>query len=254
MFLSRLAGVYNAVAQIFSPGPAPLQTDVNGRLLVDIAGNLGATVDSPIGAGTAPTNQIVVGSQSNITIPAPTAGQTLALQSDSTGSLYVNTEGRKATYRAAFFPSTLGTSVTITLFGSATKVVRITRIRLSVNAAAQAEDQFTITKFSSAPTGGTSAALTIVPMDANSPAATVTNAQTYTVVPTGGLASVGLIDLDILVSSAATPTQSGDNTYDMSYGALGTSHLVLRGVAQGIGIGYSVAGHTTHGFIEWTEE
>src|SRR5438876_1519213 len=48
-----------------------------------IIGNGGATLDSTIGAGTAPANQVVVGAIYNSTEISPTTGQAFALQADS---------------------------------------------------------------------------------------------------------------------------------------------------------------------------
>jgi hypothetical protein len=50
-------------------------------------GNAGATFDSTVGAGTAPTNQLVVGALYNSTEISPTTGQAFALQADSKGRL-----------------------------------------------------------------------------------------------------------------------------------------------------------------------
>ena len=50
-----------------------------------VVGNAGASVDSTIGAGTAPTNQIVTGAVYNSTEISPTAGQAFAIQADSKG-------------------------------------------------------------------------------------------------------------------------------------------------------------------------
>src|ERR1035437_3669523 len=66
---------------------------------VDILGNAGATLDATIGAAAAPTNALatlVVYKATPITL---TTGQSAAVQGDTTGSTYVNTEGRKTTYR-----------------------------------------------------------------------------------------------------------------------------------------------------------
>jgi hypothetical protein len=57
---------------------------------VRVLGNGGATVDSTVGSGTAPTNQVVTGSIYNATIPAPSDTQALALQSDQSGNLKVS--------------------------------------------------------------------------------------------------------------------------------------------------------------------
>jgi len=52
-----------------------------------VIGNGGATIDSTVGAGTAPTNQLVVGALYNSTEISPTTGQAFALQADSKGRL-----------------------------------------------------------------------------------------------------------------------------------------------------------------------
>lgn len=54
---------------------------------VRVLGNGGATVDSTVAAGTAPTNQVVTGAVYNTTAPAPTNGQAMALQADQAGNL-----------------------------------------------------------------------------------------------------------------------------------------------------------------------
>lgn len=54
---------------------------------VNIVGNTGATLDATLAAGTAPTNGLSVLEQYNTTLPAPTATQTLSLQSDQAGNL-----------------------------------------------------------------------------------------------------------------------------------------------------------------------
>jgi hypothetical protein len=52
-----------------------------------LLGNGGATLDSTVGAGTAPTNQMVAGAIYNSTEISPTTGQAFALQADSKGRL-----------------------------------------------------------------------------------------------------------------------------------------------------------------------
>lgn len=54
---------------------------------IRIVGNGGATLDSTVGAGTAPTNQVVVGALYNSTEISPTTGQAFALQADSKGRI-----------------------------------------------------------------------------------------------------------------------------------------------------------------------
>ena len=79
-----------------------LPTGANTIGKVDILGNAGATIDSTAAAGAAPTNAILTSAVFNTTVPAPTAGQALAAQADSTGSLLFSQEGRKVSYSAAY--------------------------------------------------------------------------------------------------------------------------------------------------------
>lgn len=59
----------------------------SGNWTSRIVGNAGATLDSTVGVGTAPTNQVVVGALYNSTEISPSTGQAFALQGDSKGRL-----------------------------------------------------------------------------------------------------------------------------------------------------------------------
>lgn len=72
------------VAQI---GGSSTATAASGVQKVGIVGNAGANVDSTVGAGSAPTNQIVVGAVYNTSAPAPSNGQAMSLQADQAGNL-----------------------------------------------------------------------------------------------------------------------------------------------------------------------
>jgi hypothetical protein len=63
-----------------------ISTAATGVQKVGVVGNAGATVDSTVGAGTAPTNAIVTGAIYNTSAPAPTNGQAMALQADQAGN------------------------------------------------------------------------------------------------------------------------------------------------------------------------
>jgi hypothetical protein len=73
------------VAQV---GGASTATAASGVQKVGVVGNAGATVDGTVGAGAAPTNQVVVGSVYNTSAPAPTNGQAMALQADQAGNVF----------------------------------------------------------------------------------------------------------------------------------------------------------------------
>lgn len=61
-------------------------TAASGVQKVGVVGNAGATVDSTVGAGTAPTNAIAVAAVYNSTAPAPTNGQAMSIQADQAGN------------------------------------------------------------------------------------------------------------------------------------------------------------------------
>src|SRR5215472_10898373 len=106
------------------------------------------------------------------------------------GTLSVNTEGTKPTYSAAVSAINLGTSATTdvwTITGSASKVIRVLRMTISGTIATTAVNfDVSVIKRSTADSGGTPAAATVTPYDANDAAGTAT-VNSYTGVgPTAG--------------------------------------------------------------------
>lgn len=79
----------NSAINVAQIGGSSVVTAATGVQKVGIVGNAGATVDSTVAAGTAPTNQVVVGSVYNSAAPAPTSGQAMAHQADQAGNLRV---------------------------------------------------------------------------------------------------------------------------------------------------------------------
>jgi hypothetical protein len=77
----------NSAINVAQVGGSSVSTAASGVQKVGVVGNAGATVDSTVGAGTAPANQVVAGSLYNATAPAPTTGQAMALQADQGGNL-----------------------------------------------------------------------------------------------------------------------------------------------------------------------
>lgn len=98
--LETTAGVLDE--NIKNVGNSAVVTAAAGVQKVGIVGNAGASVDSTAAAGAAPTNAVLGSHVFNTTVPAPTAGQSVAQQCDSVGSLLVSSEGRKASYNAAY--------------------------------------------------------------------------------------------------------------------------------------------------------
>lgn len=77
------SGVTQPVSGTFWQATQP----VSGTVTSDIAGHAGATLDATVGASTAPTNGLAVLGVRNTTPPAPTNGQSVALQVDPAGNL-----------------------------------------------------------------------------------------------------------------------------------------------------------------------
>lgn len=232
-------------------------TAAAGVQKVGIVGNTGASVDSTIGAGTAPTNMVAVGGQYNTTIPTPTAAQALSIQLDSTGSTYINTEGRKTTYRVGivgFTPIASATAPAVSITGSATKTVRITRIVYSASASTGAVSNIQVNRFT-ALTGGTpnSQAANIAKLDSNNAAATAVVNQWSAAATTATSAGI-LIAKRYEVVTAAVSVQPGE--IEWKFGDDNGQGLVLRGTAEFAGIILSAVGTTPVAdcWVEWTEE
>jgi hypothetical protein len=81
------AGTGNFGTNVAQISGSTVSTAATGVQKVGVVGNAGATVDATVGAGTAPTNAVITGALFNSTNPAPTTGQSLALQTDQSGAL-----------------------------------------------------------------------------------------------------------------------------------------------------------------------
>jgi hypothetical protein len=289
---SAAYGQFNTVLPTITSGNyTSLQTDVNGRLIVslpsttitgsvavtgtitavtaiinalpagantigktDTLGNAGAILDGVITAATAPANGLATLGVYQSTVPVLTAGQSVAIQIDTTGSRYVNTEGRKATYRAVVSGSAFiaGASPLFSITGSPSKIVRVTRIRFSASAATGAIADVSVARFS-ALSGGTSAAVTIGALDTTNPAATAAP-KVWTVAATTATLVALLTSERFEIVTASVAVQPG--LIEWEFGNLNSQALVLRGTSDFIGIKTSATGTTQVGdiWIEWTEE
>lgn len=228
--------------------------------IVWIKGNAGATLDSTIGAATAPTNALAISGVYQSTIPALTAGQAVAIQVDTTGSQNVNLEGRKATYSAVANSTSTATFTAAAgdiavLPGSASKTIRVTRIEVTLSTSGTAAiETVSLIKRSAADTGGTSSAMTIVPHDSNFGGATAAPLL-YTVAPTPG-AAVGIIRATQFNDQSASLPGSATWIWTFGDGRGGASGLVLRGTAEEICVNLSgvVSTQSSAVSFEWTEE
>lgn len=142
----------------------------------------------------------------------------------------------------------------ITIQGSASKIVRIKRIRLQAVHSANLSVQASFIKRSAADTGGTSTSPTAVPHDSSDAAASAV-VKAYTVNPSGVGAAIGTVDGALLsANTVATPTIAADRL-DAHYGENGSREIVLRGVAEFLAINLNATTvSAVYAYIEWTEE
>lgn len=169
----------------------------------------------------------------------------------------VNTEGLKASYSAAIaglVPLSTGATDLFTLYGSASKTIRITHLSIIGTATGFTDVPLSVIKRSAANTGGSSSAPSIAPHDSNNAVATATPLA-YTANPTGLGASVAIIRASNLGLSAVATVFPSPLTWDFTI--RNTQAIVLRGVAQGLAINFNstaVVGGSVSVEIEWTEE
>lgn len=184
-----------------------------------------------------------------------TGTETNYLGIDVNGNLTVSlVDGNKATYSTTITnlnSVALATDI-FTLTGSATKIVRISRIALSGVQTTGSQINVIYLRRSTANTGGTLVSLAAIRMDTTSPAATATGLA-YTTNPTVGTL-VGNIRTR-KVSVAAASGNSDEMIID--FGTRNGQALVLRGINEVFAINLNsvtVAGSAFNISIEWTEE
>lgn len=172
-------------------------------------------------------------------------------------ALSVDLEQIRSTYRASSIGTIAivsGTAPFFSLYGSASKIIRLRRLFFTGTiATAAANVILLLSKRSTAISSGTPVGLTEVPMDANDPAPTAV-AEAYTAAPTPGtlVATLEVRRALLAVTGAvATPEVLFDFTTP------GAKPPVLRGVAQGLDLSFQTApGNVVAGSLwaEWTEE
>lgn len=120
-------------------------TAAAGVQKVGIVGGSGATVDSTVAAGAAPTNAVAVGSVYNSTAPAPTTGQAMAQQADWQGSLFVRPSRRSATVAQATTIASSGAATTVLAAQAAGIFADLSALVITVVPGATAHTSFTAT-------------------------------------------------------------------------------------------------------------
>lgn len=147
----------------------------------------------------------------------------------------------------------------LAIIGSASKIVRITRIKIHGPTLTAAQlIRLACNKHSAAHTGGTSTTPTCVPLDSSSGNATAV-VRAYTVAPTPG-ALVGQISERTVIGQSTTLVASAaldEGDFDFTAGEISTEFPTLRGVAETLSIALPVApasAVTVSYMIEFTEE
>lgn len=163
------------------------------------------------------------------------------------------------TYTAATPAFTLAASPTdiIVISGSASKVIRVTNIAISVTENTRSIVQLLLVKRSTANTGGVTVAVAPVAHDSNNPAATAAPVV-YTTNPAALGTGLNLLRIDLLVPDISAALTYPDKNFVPGAGFGNGQAIVLRGVAQSLAINLNgttpLAGFQIKCSITWTEE
>jgi hypothetical protein len=231
------AGTKSMLGGLIYLASAPTITTGNqNSLLGDIHGNLLVNLQTPLPAG---SNVIGAVTQSGGPWTVVTGDSTLATYVASTKLLSV-----------ASVPTDI-----LTIVGSATKKVRITRIIISGQQSGGSNVFFQVIKRSALDTGGTSATVTAVPYDSGDAAATAV-VKAYTANPTGlGTAVGNVAGLNLLIPGNTTQS---NQPFVMEWGTpQNTKALVLNNATENLAInlnGVTMGGSALDITVEWTEE
>lgn len=178
------------------------------------------------------------------------------------GAAYVSgIDGNKVTATAAVTNINIGTGATTVLWqvvGSATKTVRVVQIRASgTTGTAAAYYDMNVVRSTTAISGGTASAATVIATDSSDNASVTATAQAFTAAPTAGTAA-GNLDA-VKYASVLTGTVTLPQVALFQFGNYaGGKAAVARGVAQSIDLkiaGATPANSSSWDFAAiWTEE
>lgn len=167
---------------------------------------------------------------------------------------------QEATYRAATTANVVAPADPTAFFlitGSATKDVLVRKITVSGGTlTAVAYNSFVVEKFSSAFSGGTSTDLTKVPLDSSFAASSVGSCLVYTAAPTEGDLVGTIACRRVLLEATTAAAGATPTTVEFDFTNQDGGGVLLRGVAQGLGValGADPATAVTVGVdVEWQE-
>jgi hypothetical protein len=185
--------------------------------------------------------------------PTLTNTQNVVEQVDSTGSAYANNEGRKASYRAVSVGVVAtANGVLLSVQGSATKVIRVTRVYCNGILTTAGSVTIGINRCTGA-VSSASGTVAVTPrlLDTGNAAASAL-VNTYTTSTIG--AGATLLANARAFYAPATALATG---YEFTFGTRNTQALVLRGTTDFMQISYASSGYTGALFdcdVEFTEE
>lgn len=187
--------------------------------------------------------------------PIVVAGNTTI--AGSTALATIDSEHTRPTYFMSLQGFATGTTNqdVFNLIGSATKVIRVTRVRFSMTTTTAVTIPVQLIKRSTANTGGTGGVAVLGPYDSNDAAATATNFAYTANATTFGTVVGTAVRSDKYFALVATPTTAAQ-VLDWEFG----NHSkcpTLRGTAQQLCInlgGVTIAGGNVSISFEWTED
>lgn len=187
-------------------------------------------------------------------IPSLVNGQSWPTVIDATGSLSMNPEGRRATYRATastIVASGISSAPFLSIGGSNSKLIRITRVYFSNTAATGATTTFSLVRYAGF-TGGSLQPITTRPLDINNPTPQA-NVQNWLVAPTAiSPTLLSQVTYEVVTASVSVLPQ----IIDWSFGDKSSQPVVVRGSSDFVGIAIANPGTTPNAnfWMEWTEE
>ena len=236
-----------------SAGTANTETiQFNAANLLASVGGLGAAAAATVGnpvlvAGSDGTN-----AQTLRTGPVANSIQSLQIQ---------NAENERPTYAvdlSNYGPLAGAPTDVFTIYGSATKTIRVTRVTITLTATTAVTVPIQLIKRSTTNTGGTAGVAVATPYDSNNAAATAT-ATAYTGNPTalGTVVGTAVRAARYFAEITATVSTSPAQMIDWEFGLNNCQPIVLRGTTQGLCVnlgGTTIAGGRIDVTIEWTED
>jgi len=216
--------------------------------------NIAGAIKARITALGAVTGTATVNLQASLATSMVSLDSSLPSGTNNIGSVSI-ISAPPVTYSAsatAIVPAALATDI-LTIAGSATKTINITRIDLNGVQTTAGQAVILLIKRSAADTGGTFSAVSKVPLDSLSAASTAT-VLAYTANPTVGTAFGTIASARMFLPGATTASDA--QGMSMPYGGLGGQQLSLRGTSQVLAInlnGTTLAGGSININIEYTE-